>query len=100
MLPYLHINTPSQRIKKLCHECICEIPLPHMLMMGGRVVLGEIIIQVGGSFFPVDDENSLAGAVAHPVKYHADGLGASLLHIFVGDAAGALIVCLEWSRQL
>ena len=100
MLPYFHINTPSKHIRKLCHECICEIPLSHMLMMGGRVVLGEIIIQVGGSFFPVDDEISLAGAVAHPVKSHVDGLGASLLHIFVGDAAGALIVCLEWSRQL
>ena len=68
--------------------------------MGERVVFGEIISQVGGSFSPVDDEISLAGAVAHPIKSHDDGLGASLLNIFVGDAAGALIVCLVWSRRL
>ena len=68
--------------------------------MGGRVVLGEIIIQVGGYFFPVDDEISLAGAVAQPVKSHVNGLGASLLHIFVGDAARALIFCLEGFRRL
>ena len=100
MLPYLYINTPPQRVKKLRHECISEIPLLHMLVMGRRVVLGEIISQVGGSFLPVDDEMSLAGAVVHPVKSHFDGLGVSLLRIVVGYAAGALIVYLDWSRRL
>ena len=76
------------------------MPLSHMLMMSGRVVLGEIITQVGGSFLPVVDEVSLAGVVAHPVKSHVNDLGASLLHFGVGNAAGALIVCLDWSRRL
>ena len=41
---------------------------------------------------------SLAVAVAQLVKSHVYGLGASLIYIVVGDAAGALIVCLDWSR--
>ena len=55
VLPYFYINTHSYRIKKLCYECISEIPILHMLLMGGWVVLGEIIGQVSGSFSPVDD---------------------------------------------
>ena len=43
---------------------------------------------------------SLAGAVAHPVKSHVDGFGASLLHIVVGDAKCALIFYLDWGRRL
>ena len=63
-------------------------------------MLCEIISQVGELFLPVDDERSLAGAVAHPVKPHVDGLEASLLHIVFVDATVALIICLDWSRQL
>ena len=70
MLPYLHINTLSQHIKKLLYECICKIPLLRMLVMGGPVVLGEIIIQIGAFSSSVDDEISLVGTVPHPVKSH------------------------------
>ena len=43
---------------------------------------------------------SLAGEVAHPVKYHVDVLGYFLLHIFLVYTTGALIVCLYWIRRL
>ena len=44
----------------------------------------------------MDDEVSLADAVAHPVKFHVGVLGASMFHVIVGDSPDTLFFCLQY----
>ena len=37
-----------------------------------------IVVQIGYTWLPVDEELAAAGAVADPVEAHADGFGALL----------------------
>ena len=61
-------------------------------MMAGRVMYGEIISKVDGTFAPVNVKLTLADTIANPVKSHVDGFGAALFDGVVGDAAGGAIV--------
>lgn len=45
-------------------------------MTFGRMVLGKVVGEIVGAFFPVDAELALADAVLYPVKMHVDRFGA------------------------
>ena len=47
-----------------------------------------------------DDELALFDAVTDPVEAHIEGLGHFLGDGGVGDAHGALVITIEWSRRL
>ena len=47
-----------------------------------------------------DDELALLDAVTDPVEAHIEGLGHFLGDGGVGDAHGALVITIEWSRRL
>ena len=66
--------------------------MSHDLMMGGWVVLREVVGQVDGATAPVDDELALLYAITDPVESHVHGLGAALLDGAVDDARGAYVV--------
>ena len=51
-------------------------------------MLGKIIGEVIGAFFPVNSELILADAIADPIESHVDGFGAALLDGVVNDAFG------------
>ena len=59
------------------------------------MVFREVVGQVGGSAFPVDDELALADAVADPVEAQVNGFGALLLDGVIGDAHSTFIVSLD-----
>ena len=64
----------------------------HVAVMNGRMMLGELICQVVGTFVPEDDELYLFNAVLYPIKSHVGGFGTALLDIFIGDASGCRVV--------
>ena len=47
-----------------------------------------------------DDELALSDAVTDPVEAHIEGLGHFLGDGGVGNAHGALVITIEWSRRL
>ena len=91
----MDVNTPLQSAKKVSSKHVCGVSLAHVLIMGWWVVFCKIIRQVSCYFLLIDNEVSLADAVEHPVKYHIDGLGASLFNTIVGESSGALVVHLH-----
>ena len=54
------------------------------------MLIHKIIRRVSCSFSPMDDEVSLADAVAHPVKFHVGVLG-EMFHVIAGDFSGTLV---------
>jgi hypothetical protein len=69
-------------------------------MMGGWVVLGEVIGLVGSSRFPVDVELILANPILNPIETHVNGFGVFHLYSIVGDACSGAIVGLDGSGWL
>ena len=69
-----------------------EICWAHCLMMGGRMVFGEVIGMIGAAGTPKNVELALADPVADPIKMHVDGFGPLLFHGVIGNAAGGAVV--------
>ncbi len=63
-----------------------EVPGAHASMMGGCMVLGEVIGIVFETTAPVDDELAVGDAVFNPVETHVDGFGAALFDGIVGNS--------------
>ena len=61
-------------------------------MMAGRMMFGEIISKVDGTFAPVNEKLTLTDTIANPVESHVDCFGATLFDSIVGDAACGAIV--------
>ena len=64
------------------------------------MVLGVIVAQVSDAGLPVDEEPTLAFAVADPIKAHVDRFRSFLLDGVVGEAVGGGVVDLDWSDGL
>lgn len=75
-----------------------EVPRAHVAMMAHRMVLGEVVGLVVGSFVPENFEHALFDTVLQPVVAHVDSLGSTLLDCFVADASGRGVVChhVDW----
>ena len=52
---------------------VCRL---HEAMMSRPVIFCVIVGQIGYAWFPVDEELTVAGAVADPVETHVDGFEA------------------------
>ena len=64
------------------------------------MVLGVIVAQVSDAGLPVDEELTLACAVAYPIKAHVDRFRSFLLDGVVGKAVGGEVVDLDWRGRL
>ena len=64
------------------------------------MMLGVIVSQVSDAGLPVDDELTLACAVAYPIKTHIDRFLSFLFDGVVGEAVGGIVVNLDWSGRL
>ena len=64
------------------------------------MVLGVIFTQVSDAGLPVDEELTLACAVAYPIKVHVNRFRYFLLDGVVGEAIGGGVVDLDWSGRL
>ena len=64
------------------------------------MVLGVIVAQVSDSGLPVDEELTLACAVAYPIKAHVNRFRSFLLDGVVGKAVGGGVVDLDWRGRL
>jgi hypothetical protein len=69
-------------------------------VMLGRLMLGKVISAVGRAAFSIDNELSLANAVADPIETHIHRLGSFLLDAIVGYSRGGRIVGHDRCRWL
>jgi hypothetical protein len=51
----------------------------HLVVMSRRVVLSELISQVGSALLPMDAEVALVNTVADPVKTHINCAGSAFV---------------------
>ena len=64
------------------------------------MVLVVIVAQVSDTGLPVDEELTLACAVAYPIKAHVNRFQSFLLDGVVGKAVGGGVVDLDWCGGL
>ena len=64
------------------------------------MMLGVIVAQVSDAGLPVDEELTLACAVANPIKAHVDRFRLFLFDGVVGEAVGGRVVNLDWRGRL
>jgi hypothetical protein len=69
-------------------------------MMGGRLMLGEIVGQIREAGLPVNDKLFLLDAVFNPVETHVNGFRTALLDGFVGNTRGTGVIGLDGCRWL
>ena len=72
----------------------------HDLVMGGRMMLGQVVSFVGGAGSPVNDELVLEDSVPDPVEAHVDGFAALVLDGPVGKSHGGGVVNFNGGRWL
>ena len=63
-------------------------------------MLGAIVAQLSDAGLSVDEELTLACAVAYPIKAHVDRFRSFLLDDVVGEAVGGGVVDLDWRVRL
>ena len=73
-----------------------QIAGAHSLMMGCRVVLGEIVGLIALTWFPVDAELILFRPAPYPVEAHVHGFGAALFNSVIDNAASCGVVSFHW----
>ena len=64
------------------------------------MVLRAIVAQVSDAGLPVDEEPTLACAVAYQIRAHVDRFRSFLLDGFVGEAVGGGVVDLDWRQAV
>ena len=74
--------------------------MSYLSVMCGRVVLGEVVSQVGAARGPEEVVLALFDSVLEPVEAHVYGFGAALLDSVREDAVSDCIVCFEGSGWL
>ena len=72
-----------------------QILIAHLLMMGWRVVLGEVICQVSLSWFPVYSELALLYSIFDPIELHVHGFRLLGFDCVVDDSCGHCVVGLD-----
>ena len=50
-----------------------QVDRSYNMVMGRRVVLGEIVTEVSAAGFPINEKLALPGAVLDPIEAHIDG---------------------------
>ena len=63
-------------------------------------MLGVVVAQVSYAQMPIDEELTLACAIAYPIKAHVNRFLSFLFDGVVGKAFGGRIVNLDWSGRL
>ena len=63
-------------------------------------MLGVVVAKVSDAWLPVDEELTLACAIAYPIKAHVDRFRSFLFDGVVGEAVGGRVVDLDWSGRL
>ena len=63
-------------------------------------MLGVVVAEVSDARLPVDEELTLACAIAYPIKAHVDRFWSFLFDGVVGEAVGGRVVYLDWSVML
>ena len=69
-------------------------------MMGGGMVLGEVITKVACPLAPVDCELFLSNSVADPIEAHIDGFGLALFDCVSGNPHRSAVVRDNGRRRL
>ena len=64
------------------------------------MMLSVIVAQVSDAGLPVDEELTLACAIAYPIKAHVDRFQSFLFDGVVGEAVFGRVVYLDWSGRL
>ena len=64
------------------------------------MMLGVVVAQVSDARMLVDEEPTLACAIAYPIKTHVDRFRSFLFDGVVGKAVGGRVVYLDWSGRL
>ena len=73
---------------------------PHHLMMGGWVMLGDVVCPVFPSWGPEHRKVSLFHAISNPVESHIDRFLSFVFDVFVSESDGRGVVNLNWRRRL
>jgi hypothetical protein len=100
---YAGINTPSLTTWRAiwrANSGLSEICGAHGLVVGRRVMLGEVDTEVFTTGSPVDEEMVLAGAVADSIEAHIHGVGSALADGRIDYAIGSGIAGLDGRRWL
>ena len=63
-------------------------------------MLGVVVAQVSDDRLPVDEELTLACAIAYPIKAHVNNFRLFLFDGVVGEAVGGRVFNLDWSGRL
>ena len=63
-------------------------------------MLGVVFAKVGDTRLSVDEELSLACAIAYPIKVHVNLFRSFLFDGVVGEAVSGRVVNLDWSGRL
>ena len=72
------IDTPSQNVGNYCIGQLSswvQVGRLNNTMMGRKVVLGEVVIEVSAAGFPMNEKMSLPCAVLDPIEVHIDVFG-------------------------
>ena len=72
----------------------------HFTVVGGRVVLGEVVTFVVLARLPKNVKLALSDTIMDPVKAHVNGLGPFLFHCVIYDSFSTGIVSLDGSGRL
>ena len=68
-------------------ECVLvKVAGTHFPVMGGRVVLGEVVTFVVLARLPKDVKLALSDTITDPVKAHVNCLGPFLFHCVIYDS--------------
>ena len=63
-------------------------------------MLGMVFDQVSDARLPVDEELTLACAIAYPIKAHVDRFRSFLFDGVIDKAVGGRVVYLDWISRL
>ena len=97
------IDTPSQNVGNYCIGQLSswvQVGRSYDTVMGRRVVLGEIVTEVGAAGFSINEKLTLPGAVLDPIEAHIDGFGYFLLYGAVCETFRGRVVDADWSWWL
>ena len=64
------------------------------------MMLGVVVSNISDARFPVDEELTLACAIAYQIKVHVDRFRSFLFDGVVGKDIGGRVVDLDWSGRL
>lgn len=79
---------------------VMRVQRAHELMMGGTVVLCEVIRFVVCGWFPLEQELLLGLSIPEPVVPHVNRFGSLLLDGVVGEPNGSGVVNSDWGGWL